>query len=103
MPLTFEKGIRDGICHLIHKYAKASNKYMKNYDKDTESSYLEYLDERCLEYLWMSNVSKTSCKCFWVEELSQFKEDFMKNHDENSNKGYFLEVDGEYSKNFSLM
>ena len=40
---------------------------------------------------------------FWVEELSQFKEDFMKNHDENSNKGYFLEVDGEYSKNFSLM
>ena len=38
----------------------------------------------------------------WVEELSQFKEDFIKNHDENSNKGYFLEVDGEYPKNFSL-
>ena len=33
-----------GICHAIYRYAKASNKYMKNYDKNTESSYLEYLD-----------------------------------------------------------
>ena len=32
--LIVEKGIRDGICHLVHKYAKANNKYMKNYDKD---------------------------------------------------------------------
>ena len=39
----------------------------------------------------------------WVEELSQFKEDFIKNYDEDSNKGYFLEVDVEYPKNlFSL-
>ena len=34
-----------------------------------------------------------------VEELSEFKEDFIKNYDEDSNKGYFLEVDIEYSKN----
>ena len=39
----------------------------------------------------------------WVEDLSQFKEDFIKNYDENSDKGYFLEVDVEYPKNlFSL-
>ena len=44
MLLIVEKGIRDGICHSIHRYAKASNKYMKNFDKDTGSSYLEYLD-----------------------------------------------------------
>ena len=44
MLLIVEKGIRDGICHSIHVYAKANNKYMKNYDKDMESSYLEYLD-----------------------------------------------------------
>ena len=28
----------------IHRYTKANNKYMKNYDKDMESSYLQYLD-----------------------------------------------------------
>ena len=48
----------------------------------------------------MGNVSKTSCKWFQrVEELSQFKEVFIKNYDENSNKGYFLEVNVEYPKN----
>ena len=34
----------------------------------------------------------------WLDELSRFKEDFIKNYDENSNKGYFLEVDVEYPK-----
>ena len=37
-----EKGIRGGICHAIHRYAKANNKFMKEYDKDKESSYLKY-------------------------------------------------------------
>ena len=40
--LMGEKGIRGGICHAIHRYAKASNKYMKNYDKNKESSYIQY-------------------------------------------------------------
>ena len=34
------KGIRGGTCHAIHQYAKANNKYMKDYDKNKESSYL---------------------------------------------------------------
>ena len=34
----------------------------------------------------------------WVEDLSQFKEDLIKNCDENSDKIYFLEVDVEYPK-----
>ena len=33
MLLMDEKGIRGGICHGIHRYAKASDKYMENYDK----------------------------------------------------------------------
>ena len=40
MLLMVEKGIRGGICHTIHRYAKANNKYMKQYDKNKESSYL---------------------------------------------------------------
>ena len=46
-----EKGIRGRICHTIHRYARANNKYMKNYDKDMESSYLEYLNASNL-YKW---------------------------------------------------
>ena len=32
--LMVEEGIRGGICHAIHKYAKADNKYMNNYNKN---------------------------------------------------------------------
>ena len=39
MLLMVEKGIRGGICHVIHRYAKANNKYMKHYDKNKESSF----------------------------------------------------------------
>ena len=44
MLLMVEKGIRGGICHAIHKYAKANNKYKKNCSKNKESSYIQYLD-----------------------------------------------------------
>ena len=40
--LMVEKGIRGGICHPIYRYTKANNKYMKHYDKNTESSYIQY-------------------------------------------------------------
>ena len=40
MLLMIEKGTRGGIC----QYAKANNKYMKNYNKNIESSYIQYLD-----------------------------------------------------------
>ena len=51
MLLMVEKGIRGGICQVIHRHAKANSKYMKNYDKDIISSYLMYLDANNL-YGW---------------------------------------------------
>ena len=42
MLLMVERGIRDGICNTIYQYTKANNKYMKDYDKTKESSYLNY-------------------------------------------------------------
>ena len=38
MLLMVEKGTRGGVCLAVHRYAKANNKYMKNYDKENESS-----------------------------------------------------------------
>ena len=84
-----EKEIRSGICQAAHRYAKANNTYLKNYDKKFDSSYIEYLDGNKL-YGWaMSQKQKN---------LSKFNEDSIKKYDEDSNTGYFLEVDIEYSK-----
>ena len=40
MLLMVEEGLRGGICHSRHKYAKANNKYMKNYDKN---KYIQFI------------------------------------------------------------
>ena len=87
MLLIVEKGIRGGICSLIHRYTKANNKYMENYDKDTESSYLEYLDSNNF-YGWAMSQKLPVNGFEWVAELSQFKEDSIKNFNEDSNKVY---------------
>ena len=42
MLLMVEKGIRGGICHPVYQYAKANNKYIKDYDKIKKLSYLQY-------------------------------------------------------------
>ena len=54
MLLMVENGIRGSICHSIYQYAKANNKYMKNYDKNKESSYLQYWDVNNLHTWAMS-------------------------------------------------
>ena len=70
---------------------------MKNYDKNIESSYIEYLDANNL-YGW-ATFQKLPINGFkWVEDLSQFNESLIKNYDENSDIGYFLEVDIDYPK-----
>ena len=42
--LMVEKIITGVIYHSIYRYGKANDKYIKNYDKNKESSYLRYLD-----------------------------------------------------------
>ena len=55
MLLMVEKGIRGGTCHAIYRYAEANNnKYMKNYNKDKDSSCLMYLDANNL-YGWAAS------------------------------------------------
>ena len=43
MHMMIEAGIRGGISMIAHRYAKANNKYLPDYDESQESSYLTYL------------------------------------------------------------
>ena len=99
MLLMVEKGTRGGICHAIHRYAKANNKDMKNYDKHKESSYIQYLDANNL-YGWEMSQKLFVDGFKWKKNMLKFNEDFIKNYDEDSDKGYILEADVEYPKNF---
>ena len=89
MLLMVENGIRGGICQTTHRYAKANNKYMNNYDKNIESSYIEYLDANNL-YSWAISQKLPVDRFKWVEKLSKFNERFIKNYNENSDKEYIL-------------
>ena len=44
MLLMIEERIRGGICHSVHRHAKADNKYMEDYDKNKESLFIIYVD-----------------------------------------------------------
>ena len=70
---------------------------MKNYDKNIESSYIEYLDANNL-YGWAMSPKLPVNGFKWVKKLSKFNEDIIKKYDEDSNTGYFLAADIEYPK-----
>ena len=44
MYLFIEKGLRGGISYIAKRYAKANNKYTKNYDPKKPSKFITYLD-----------------------------------------------------------
>ena len=101
MLLMVEKGIRGGICHSIQRYAKANNKYMKNYNNNEESSYIQYLDANNL-YGWAMSKKLPTNGFKWIDNNETAKhvinEDFIKKYNESNGKGYILEVDVKYPK-----
>ena len=66
-----EKGIRGELCDAIHRYVKANDKYMKDYDKNKESSDLKYWDVNDI-YKWV--ISKKMPVNFfkWIDNTSLF-------------------------------
>ena len=90
-----EEGIRGGICHSIHRHARANNKYMKNYYENKESSYIQYLDANNF-YDWTMSQKLPVNGFKWVN--NEINEEFIKHYDENSDKGYILEVYIKYPR-----
>ena len=70
---------------------------MKDYNKNIESSYIQYLDANDL-YGWAMSQKLPVNNLKWVEDTSKINEEFIKNYNGNSYKGYILEVDVKYPK-----
>ena len=62
MQLVIEMGTRGGISYIAHRYAKANNKYMRDCNTETETSYITYLDANNL--LWMGYDSSLTNRSF---------------------------------------
>ena len=98
MLLMVEKGTRSGICHSINRHVKVNKKYMKNYDKNQESSYLMYLNPNNL-FGWAISQKLNVGGYKWEKNIHKYDEDSIENYEEDSDKGYIIEVDVEYLLN----
>ena len=91
MLLTFEDGTRGGMCNAKHRYPKANNKYMKNCNKNVESSFIEYLDANNLYGCVMSEKLPVG-EFEWINP-EDYTQDIIKKYDENDDYRAILEVD----------
>ena len=99
MLLMVEKGIRGGPSHFIYPYTKANNKYMKDYYKNKESSYIQYWDVNHLNRQAMSQ--KLPVNNFErIKDTSQFNKDFAKNIIKKVMKDIFLNFIFNILKNY---
>ena len=73
MLLMVEEGIRGGICQAIHRHARANNKYVKNYDENKESSYIQYLDANNL-YGWAMSQKLPKNGFKWINDVTEIDE-----------------------------
>jgi DNA polymerase type B, organellar and viral/Recombination endonuclease VII len=94
MILFFEKGLRGGLCQVSHRFSEANNRYMPNYDPQSESSFIMYLDANNLYGHAMSRPLPYS-GFKWVENPEDIVIDELV---EDSDIGYVFEVDIDYPK-----
>ena len=100
MLMMFEQGIRGGITHISKRYAEANNKYMKDYNPDKETTFIQYLDANNL-YGWAMSQQLPTHGFKWMKDISEEKVDEIlekANHSMSNlgRKGYIFEVDLEY-------
>ena len=72
MLMMFEKGIRGGMTHISKRYAEANNKYMKDFNPDKPSKFIQYLDANNL-YGWAMSQSLPTHGFKWMKNLTKDK------------------------------
>ena len=87
MLLMVEEGIRGGTCHSIHRYARANNEYITNYNNNEESSYIQYLDANNFGWAVSRKLPVNGFK--WTDN-NIINEEFIKNYNENDKKDILL-------------
>ena len=75
---------------------------MKDYDKNEESSYIQYWDGNNL-YRWAMPQNYPVNNFEWNKDTSQFNKDFIKKYNEESDEGYFLQVDVKYLEKITIV
>ena len=90
--LFIEKGLTGGIYYIGKRYAKASNKYVNDYDHKKPSAFISYLDINNL-YGWALTEYLPYKEFEWLKYVDEF--DVMP-ISKKSPIGYFLEVDLKY-------
>ena len=93
MLLMFEDRTRGGISQATHKSATANNKYMKRFNKEIISTFLQYLDANNL-YGW-AMCEKLPIGGFKLIDPKEYTEEKIKSYDHNSNTGAILKEDIE--------
>ena len=95
MLMMFERGIRGGITHISKRYSEANNKYMKDYNSQKKSKFIQYLDANNL-YGWAMIQNLPTHGFKWMKDLT-----IEKVHNillSRGSRGYIFEVDLEYPK-----
>ena len=89
MILDYEHSIRGWVTGAICHHVKANNKYMHDYDKSKEYSYIQYFEFN-KQYGWALSEPLLYGELANVEDMLMFIADFTKNHDKNNDLGYTL-------------
>ena len=97
MLMMIERGIGGGITHISKRYSEANNKYMKDFNPDKPSKYIQYLDANNL-YGWAMSQSLPTHGFKWMVNLTKEKvmyilEKTNSSMNNTAKKGFIFEVD----------